>query len=150
MALMLSTRFRARPSSRSWTEWWLVAQASIVMTALVLARALPDAAWRRFGLRLGRLHGRNHAATVVPRQVVRAVDAASRIVPGGSNCLVRALAARTLLARRGIRSELVFGVARGPAGVLRAHAWLRYQDELLLGDKGIEGFVQMPNLAGRF
>src|SRR6266853_568890 len=107
---------------RSWREWCLVARAVILMAALELTRALPYRGWRRFCLRLSRLRTGDQAAAFLPGQIVRAVNTASRIVPGGANCLIRALTAQVLLARQGMRSELLFGVARGPAGTLRAHA----------------------------
>ena len=50
------------------------------------------------------------------------VERLSRLVPGAT-CLVKALAARRLLARHGFKSELHIGVAKEGAE-LRAHAWL--------------------------
>ena len=130
---------------RSCREWWLVARAAAVMTAFALARALPPAAWRRFSSGFGRTPSGARGSAVLPAHVVRAVNTASRIVPGGANCLVRALTGRALLARQGKTSEIVYGVARGPAGTLRAHAWLRCQGQLLLGVVGTTGFVPMPD-----
>jgi hypothetical protein len=56
-------------------------------------------------------------------EVSRAVDRASRFVPG-ARCLAQALTAQILLARRGIPTELRIGVAREEGGPVRAHAWL--------------------------
>ena len=135
---------------RSWLEWRLLATAVTFMAALASARALPGRACHRLGRRFSRIRTSDIGETFKPEQVVRAVNTASRLVPGGSNCLIRALTAQALLARQGLRSELVFGVARGPAGALRSHAWLRCQGSVLLGETGVTGFAAMPNPVDRF
>lgn len=52
------------------------------------------------------------------------VERAERVLPWHSTCLVKALAARMMLRRRAIPSELHFGVAH-ENGALTAHAWLK-------------------------
>ena len=64
-------------------------------------------------------------------QLAWAVNAASSVIPR-STCLVRALAARRLLARHGYPSTLRLGVARTPSG-LAAHAWLDHAGGTLIG-----------------
>jgi hypothetical protein len=65
---------------------------------------------------------------------VRAIGRASRLVPGAS-CLVRAVAARALLADAGIRAQVCIGVQprdrRVPGSF--AHAWLERDGRVLLG-----------------
>ena len=80
---------------------------------------------------------------------MRAIDSASRTIPGGDNCLARAIAGRALMAREGYRTELVLGVARSAEGGLKGHAWLRHEARTLLGLQGVDGFVPMPDLDGR-
>lgn len=57
------------------------------------------------------------------RDVGWAVTRAARYVPFRAVCLPQAMAARAMLARRGIASTLHFGAAPGDDSVL-AHAWL--------------------------
>ena len=129
---------------RSGGEWWLVARAATLIAVFTLTRPLPYAAWRRLAVALSRLRAGEPGIPIAPSQIVRALNTASRVVPGGGNCLIRALTARALLARHGLESEILMGVARGPSGSLRAHAWLRHDGHLLVGVEGITGYVPMP------
>lgn len=70
-------------------------------------------------------------------RVVWAVKTTSRYVPSAS-CLTQALAAQTLLERRGYPVELRIGVARNEEGTFQAHAWLEDRGRVLIGD--------LPNL----
>lgn len=58
-----------------------------------------------------------------PDRIARAVARGARLVPSPT-CLVRALAARRLLAHHGHASRLRLGVARPAEGRFEAHAWL--------------------------
>jgi hypothetical protein len=53
----------------------------------------------------------------------RALANGARRLPWSSTCLMRALAGRLMLSRRGRNGEIVFGVSMQD-GSLRAHAWL--------------------------
>jgi hypothetical protein len=53
-----------------------------------------------------------------------AVTRAARHVPFGAVCLPQAMAAKAMLARRGISSVIHFGTRRGEALSLAAHAWV--------------------------
>jgi hypothetical protein len=137
--------------SRSAAEWRLLARGLVIMTgAVVFTRTLPFAAWKSLGLRIARVRPAPNAEgpRISPVQIVRAVDSASRVVPGGGNCLARALTGRALMARHGYASELVMGVAKG-SGPLRSHVWLRHKGDMLLGAQGVSGFEPMPDLADR-
>lgn len=64
----------------------------------------------------------------VARRVSEAVKKAAKNVPLHAVCIQQAIAAKLMLRRRGIRSVMHFGVARGlpdSGDALRAHAWLR-------------------------
>ena len=65
-----------------------------------------------------------HAAIV--REVAWAVTCAARHLPFEAACLPQALAATSMLARRGVPSVLHFGLARAttPDAALTAHAWV--------------------------
>ena len=53
-----------------------------------------------------------------------AVTRSARYVPFKAVCLPQAMAARIMLRRRGVRSVLHFGAAKGKEKPLDAHAWL--------------------------
>jgi hypothetical protein len=53
-----------------------------------------------------------------------AVTRAARYVPFKAVCLPQAMAARVMLERRGVRSVMHFGAAKGTEKPLDAHAWL--------------------------
>ena len=53
-----------------------------------------------------------------------AVTRAARYVPFRAVCLPQAMAARLMLARRGVASTMHFGAARGDLEPLDTHAWL--------------------------
>ena len=76
----------------------------------------------------------SHPAEASAQRVAWAVDVASRFIPASHNCLNRALAAKVLLARRGLPVHLRFGVRRAPGGELRAHAWIEGAQGVLVGD----------------
>jgi hypothetical protein len=62
-------------------------------------------------------------------------------------CLPRALAAQTMLRRRGIASRLCLGVAR-EAGALVAHAWVEVGQEKIVGGAAAEGFSPIAAFGG--
>src|SRR5277367_7074283 len=72
-----------------------------------------------------------------------AVRAASRFIPGASNCLVRALATQTLLGRFGYRSELRIGARKDPAGSFAAHAWLESAGAIVIGEFALGDYVPL-------
>jgi len=60
--------------------------------------------------------------------VKRAIERANVISPWTNRCLVSSLAARRMLGRRGIESQLSLGVAQGSEGKVLSHAWLISDD----------------------
>ena len=80
-----------------------------------------------------------------PRRVGRAVQLASRVVPG-STCLTRALTTQLILARMGRRSLLRIGVTRGEEGSFEAHAWVEAGGHVVVGRKEHARFVPLPDL----
>jgi hypothetical protein len=67
-------------------------------------------------------------------RIVWAVSAASKVIPRAT-CLTQALAAQTLLGRRGTMTQLRLGVRR-ESGQFRAHAWLEWNGKVVIGDDG--------------
>lgn len=64
------------------------------------------------------------------------------------SCLMLALSARNMLARRGIESSLILGVERSrhhQAGenIFRAHAWVNAMSYCVVGASGSERFIEV-------
>ena len=82
-------------------------------------------------------------------RIAWAVRAASGVIPGASNCLVRALATQTLLGRYGYRAELRIGVRKAVDGGLAAHAWLESGGAVVIGEFELDHYVPLaPANAG--
>ena len=62
--------------------------------------------------------------TLLAGAISWAVTRAARYVPVKAVCLPQAMAARLMLKRRGIRSVIHFGAAKGTEKPFDAHAWL--------------------------
>lgn len=71
--------------------------------------------------------------------VVRAVNISTRYMPGGAKCLARALTTQVLMKRQSYTPQLHIGVAKGEQGRLEAHAWIEYEQQIVIGG--------LPNLA---
>lgn len=81
------------------------------------------------------------------QEVGWAVRAAARRTPWESACLAQAISAKAMLRRRGVASTLYLGLARGEAGELQAHAWLRCGTAVVTGgDYG--DYTVMASFAG--
>ena len=82
-------------------------------------------------------------------KVVWAVSIASRYMPGGVKCLVRALTTQVLLNRQGHAAELRLGVAKGQGGQLEAHAWVESQGQVVIGSlSNLSSFTPLPSFGG--
>ena len=81
-----------------------------------------------------------------PDRIAWAIAAASSFVPGGSNCLLRALAAGMMLRRYGYDSALMIGVAKSPQGSLAAHAWLESAGQIVIGDFELDRYVTLDTI----
>jgi Transglutaminase-like superfamily len=121
----------------------LVGAAGLLATVRVGLWVLPFR-WVHGAVRaLGnRPRPRNEDGPPVQR-VVWAVGAAARLVPRAT-CLVRALAAQTLLARRGYASELRLGVSGGLSRTFEAHAWIERDGQVLVGGPVDPRYVPFP------
>jgi hypothetical protein len=77
------------------------------------------------------------------------VYAVAAHVPWTSKCLDQAVAAKIMLARRGIPTTMYFGVKTdGPAG-LSAHAWLRSGTTEVVGGETRAGYTIVNTFADR-
>jgi Transglutaminase-like superfamily len=80
-------------------------------------------------------------------KAIWAIEVASRYMPGGAKCLVRALATQVLLARQGYATQLRIGVAKGDRDRLEAHAWVESQGRVVIGRlNNWERFIPLPDL----
>jgi hypothetical protein len=93
-----------------------------------------------------------------PRQVRRfaadeigwvfwAIDAAAAKFRKETLCLPRALAAHSMLRRRGIVSRVCLGVAR-EQDKLAAHAWVEVGEDRAVVSPGAEGFTRLAEFGG--
>lgn len=80
------------------------------------------------------------------QSVVRAIERIGRALPRWQiNCLPQALVGYLLLRRRGFDVRLRIGVCKDGRNRLAAHAWLEYQDRVLLGDlRDLHQFIPFP------
>jgi len=83
------------------------------------------------------------AARPSPDRIAWATATASRVVPRGSNCLVRALATGIVLKRYGYPSELKIGVTKPAAGRFEAHAWLESDGSVVIGDFQLDRYATL-------
>lgn len=78
-------------------------------------------------------------------EAVRNVVSFSRFVPSAS-CLTQALATQVLLKREGFDPKLQIGVTRDGGGAFRAHAWVEYRGQIVVGEFGPD-LAYMPMAA---
>jgi hypothetical protein len=110
-----------------------------IALALVPLRALRDAlAWR---WRKGSVVPRPAAPTL--QQITWAIQCAARLVPGVT-CLVQGLAALRLGISAGYPVTMNIGTTKEVNGALKAHAWVEYQGQVILG--AAEGINYTPLL----
>lgn len=83
------------------------------------------------GTRLSRTRVERSAA---PDRIAWAVQAAGTAIPGGRNCLMRALATELLMRRAGYPCELRIGVSNSEPAGFKAHAWLESEGKILIGE----------------
>jgi hypothetical protein len=82
-------------------------------------------------------------AAGLARDVGWAVTRGAAHAPFKAVCLPQALAARTMLKRRGVASVMRFGVARLPGQPLVAHAWLDAAGVEVTGYPAARGFAEI-------
>jgi len=67
------------------------------------------------------------------------VELASRLHPIRPTCLKKALVLLALLARRGVKAQVIVGTAKSN-GKLNAHAWIEHEGRLILGGPAKERY----------
>jgi Transglutaminase-like superfamily len=92
----------------------------------------------------------DHAVHVADaRQIAIMVHKAIKNVPWTSKCLDQALAAKVMLARRGISTTVYFGVKSDEQGQLAAHAWLRSGEIYVTGGRNRDEFTPISVFTDR-
>lgn len=72
------------------------------------------------------------------------ITAGKKYIPY-TTCLSRALATYTLLKKKGYQAELQIGITRDNSREFAAHAWLTYEDEIVLGYRDdLENYQKLP------
>ncbi len=116
-------------------EKWLLIKALVLVWLVRLALWILPFSWTKSIL--GRWNNnppsRLAAKRLPAERIAWAVTRSSRLVPGARHCLTQALAAHSLLLRRGYPTSSHIGVARDEAGKLIAHAWVECEGVVLVG-----------------
>jgi Transglutaminase-like superfamily len=115
--------------------WWVVIFRLALWT-------LPLRIVMRLGERSARSRNRRPREddiVCVPRAVLRA----ARFVPRAT-CLTQSLSMHTLLGRRGITTQLRFGVTKSPSGQLLAHAWLEKDGAKVVPTEDLGDYLAFP------
>jgi hypothetical protein len=77
-----------------------------------------------------------------------AIKTARRHMPWEGRCLVQAMAAKGMLKLRGFQSTIYLGLAKeGEVENLKAHAWLRTGDMIVVGTRGNDRFTVVSTFA---
>jgi len=109
-------------------------RAAFTLTGVLVSLRLLGA--RRTMKRAGRPPGSAPAGgSADPELEKRAVDRAAAAMRAGT-CLSKALTLQTLLRRRGVESQLRFGIRQRDGSELLAHAWLETNGAPIGGGEG--------------
>ncbi|HMA95673.1 MAG TPA: lasso peptide biosynthesis B2 protein [Polyangiaceae bacterium] len=122
-------RFLRRPNG----EQLLLAEAAVTLAAVkAMLLVVPFERWRHL-LRNPPDRVAPQAGATASKAIAVAVAQLSRHSVVALTCLPQALAVRSMMHRRGLRGELRVGVARARDGGIRAHAWVVYEGEVIIG-----------------
>jgi hypothetical protein len=112
----------------------LIKAAVLLQITSVGMRLLPFRTLRRLLALAQRARAGSRRVDRIPvERIAGAVEAADRHMPGEKTCLTQALAAQTLLVWQGYPAVLHIGAAKGEAGQLRAHAWVKSEGRVVIG-----------------
>lgn len=83
-----------------------------------------------------------------PTRIVWAVATADRYLPGDRTCLVRSLTTEAIMRLYGYYPTHRIGVDRDADGGVKAHSWLEFEDEVIIGDvPNLDRYEPLPPLA---
>ncbi len=125
------------------------------LAALAIARiVMAFVPFRRIASWLGR-PGAESPTTATPEEtdtakaIGWAVGVLGRRVPWDGRCLAQALAATSMLRRRGLEGTVTLGVREGKSASFDAHAWLRMGSCMVTGGPGHEEYKPFTTFARR-
>lgn len=113
-------------------QGWLIVAAFYLLFASIALKRFPLRRTQYLLMRLGQ-RVRLPASPLTLKRAVWATEMATPYIPRGSNCFVRALALQTLLAHRGLVTQLYVGFAQ-KAETMEGHAWLEHEAKVLIGE----------------
>lgn len=103
------------------------------LSALAMVRlALTYSTYKVIERRIARPERLRKSSGVGPGRIAWAIRNMAPIVPGAT-CLTQALAAQHMMARHGKAASIRIGVAKEDDGAFKAHAWLMYEDQVVIG-----------------
>ena len=130
---MMLQRFK-KFSKLSWNEQMLFSEALFLQLAMGLFLKIVPFKW------IPKLFSNQLQETMYDKPGTRkpehgklnlikaAIHHSSPYSPWKNKCLIQSLAARSMLNRRKIQSQLLIGVSKGANGRTIAHAWLKSDD----------------------
>jgi len=137
---MMQARFRKFIKLPAADRWLLASAIVAVIKARVMVTFVP--------VRKILQTAAPHTEAVFPdtdaARIGWAVETAGRLVPTAKNCLVRAIAGRDMLARRGVSSRIRLGIAKNSSDTLNGHAWLECGDRIVTGEGEHRSYAAMP------
>lgn len=126
----------------SWSDRFLVLEAMLVLGLARLAlRAIPEP--RLFPWFCRRPRGPHPDDVTRIRQIGKirwAVLTGARHAPWRTVCFPQAIAAQTMLRRRGIGTTLVYGARLSRDDGLSGHVWLQDGDTIIIGERAAAGY----------
>ena len=113
----------------------LVVEAIVALGIARLGIAVLPSRWlaRFFTREPNRPERSGEARQAVVTGVRRAIQAGARRLPGQTMCFPRAVAAQSMLRRRGIGTTLYYGAATSAEDGLTTHVWLQDQETGIVG-----------------
>jgi len=116
------------------------------MTALLVRAGLwflPFAIFRRLAEKAAQeTHATDSRFSIPLAHLCRLITAVSRRIPNAT-CLVTAFTAFILLRRQGYPANVRLGVTRDDRALLKAHAWVELNDQILVGRQEGECYVPL-------
>lgn len=128
---------------------WLLVEAGVRLSAASASRYLPLSRGTRSLLKGLPIAARTRAIAPTSEDICRAVETASRYIPGTS-CLVKAQACHAMLNRCGYPAEIRVGVLKG-SSELQSHAWVECEGTTIMGKNGVPYVeLELPSSALQF
>ena len=113
----------------------------LVLTNVVMSRTRASLLW------ISNRGARFVLGNPTPYRVVSAIKIADYRLPGDRTCLVRSMAAETLLRLYAFEPEHKIGVTTESDASMKAHSWLEYRDEVLIGDvDDLDRYEPLPSI----